>query len=66
MGKVVIASRVAAKLRERQDVRVDILNGGLGELRVDVDGQPVYQAPRYWYPRPAKILKAITAKLGKQ
>lgn len=63
MGKVAIASRVAAKLRERDDVQVDVVNGGLGELRVVLDGQNVYKSSRFWYPRPGKIIRAVTSRL---
>jgi len=64
LGKVAIAARVAAELRKLPDVEVVIAPGGLGELRVDIGGQDVYQAKRFWYPRSSKVARIIREQLA--
>jgi hypothetical protein len=54
---------VAAEL-EGPDTRVQKIRGGLGELRVMVDGQEVYKGNRLLYPRPKTVLAAVRAHLG--
>jgi hypothetical protein len=56
---------VAARLGESADVRVEMKAGGLGELRVEADGRDLYDAGRFWYPRPGTILAAVERKLGR-
>jgi hypothetical protein len=54
---------VAAEL-EGPDTRVEKIRGGLGELRVTVDGQEVYRGNRLLYPRTRTVLAAVRAQLG--
>lgn len=54
---------MAAEL-EGPDTRVEKIKGGLGELRVTVDGQDVYKGNRLLYPRPKTVLAAVRARLG--
>ena len=60
-----IASRVAAKLTELTDNTVDIVNGGFGELRVEMDGRDLYTAGRLWYPRARTVVEAVCAELAR-
>jgi hypothetical protein len=54
---------VAAEL-EGPGTRVERIRGGLGELRVTVDGQEVYRGNRLLYPRTKTVLAAVRAHLG--
>jgi hypothetical protein len=58
-----IAARVAAEL-EGPDTRVEKIRGGLGELRITVDGQEAYKGNRLLYPRTKTVLAAVRAHLG--
>ena len=58
-----IAARVAAKLKQLNDVEVETVRGGLGELRVAIDGRDVYSTGRLWYPRVGKIVKNVQSQL---
>ncbi|HYV84342.1 MAG TPA: hypothetical protein VFB49_00365 [Patescibacteria group bacterium] len=40
------------------------IRGGLGELRITVDGQEVYRGNRLLYPRTKTVLAAVRAHLG--
>jgi hypothetical protein len=63
--KRAIASRVAAKLREgSEDVQVTLKRGGLGELRVNVDGKDVYDGNRLMYTTPGRIVRAVREAEG--
>ena len=54
-----VAARVAAKLREDPNARVELKHGGFGELRVSVDGRDVYDGNRLLYSTPGRILRAV-------
>jgi len=54
---------VAAEL-EGPDTRVEKIRGGLGELRITVDGHEVYKGNRLLYPRTKTVLAAVRAHLG--
>jgi hypothetical protein len=54
---------VAAEL-EGPDTQVKKIRGGLGELRVTVDGQDVYKGNRLLYPRAKTVLAAVRDYLG--
>jgi hypothetical protein len=54
---------VAAQL-EGPDRRVERIRGGLGELRVTVDGREVYNGNRFLYPRPKTVIEAVRAHLA--
>jgi hypothetical protein len=58
-----VAARVAAEL-EGPDTSVQKIRGGLGELRITVDGQEVYRGNRLLYPRTKTVLAAVRAHLG--
>ena len=53
---------MAAQL-EGPDRRVQKIHGGLGELRVTVDGKDVYDGSRFLYPRPKTVVAAVRAHL---
>jgi hypothetical protein len=54
---------VAAQL-EGPDRSVQKIPGGLGELRVTVDGRDVYDGSRFLYPRPKTVVAAVLAHLA--
>lgn len=54
---------MAAEL-EGPDRHVEKIRGGLGELRVTVDGRDAYKGNRLLYPRPKTVLAAVRAYLG--
>jgi hypothetical protein len=56
---------VADVLRKTEGAEVEIVNGGMGELRVEVDNKPAFQSSRFWYPRPGKIIKAVKQVLAR-
>jgi len=56
---------VAAQL-EGPDRRVQKIKGGIGEFRVSVDGQDVYDGKRYLYPRPKTVLTAVKDYLARR
>ena len=56
-----IAARVAAQLADDPDVRVTRSAGGLGELRVSVDGTDVLDTK--WYPSPSSVTERVRAYL---
>ena len=58
MIKTIVAARVAAKLRKDGE-QVEMKHGGLGELRVSVDGRDVYDGNRFLYSTPGRILRAV-------
>jgi len=49
---------VAAQL-EGPDVEVKKFRGGLGELRVTVDGKDAYKSNRFLYPSPTTVVNAV-------
>jgi hypothetical protein len=54
-----IAARVAAEIKNDNNVQVGIVKGGLGELSVSIDGRKVIDTNRLWYPRPGKLVRDI-------
>jgi hypothetical protein len=58
-----IAARVAAKLKG-PDIRVQMIRGKLGELRVTVDGRDAYIGNQLSYPRPGTVLAVVHAWLA--
>jgi len=54
---------VAAQLEGLENVEVELVKGGLGELRVTVDGDDAYAAGRLWFPRAQTVVKAVKPKL---
>ena len=63
MIKSSMAARVAAGLASEKDVTVEKIKGGLGEFRVDVDGETVVDTNRLWYPSPKKVVAKVREKL---
>lgn len=59
-----MAARVAAQLSESKDVTVEKVKGGLGEFRVEVDGETVVDSNRFWYPSPKKVVARVQEKLA--
>ena len=59
-----IAARVAAELSADPTLDVHRQTGGLGELRVQVDGANVVDTNRLWYPWPASVIERVHAYLG--
>lgn len=49
---------MAAELR-RDGASVNLKRGGLGELRVTVDGRDVYDGNRFSYAMPGRIVRAV-------
>lgn len=58
-----IAARVAADLSRDSNVAVEMVKGGLGELRVDVNEQRVFTGNRLLYPTPGSVIKKVRAAL---
>jgi hypothetical protein len=50
---------VAAKLAEDASLRVTRTRGGLGELRVVVDGKEAYDSNRLWYPTASSVVAHV-------
>lgn len=50
---------MAAELRQQGEAEIDMKPGGLGELRVSVDGRDAYVGSRFWYATPGKILRIV-------
>jgi hypothetical protein len=63
MIKSLVAARVAAKLRA-EGAEVEMKGGGIGELRVTVDGRDVYDGNRLFYSTPGRILRAVREAMG--
>lgn len=59
-----IAARVAAELTADPALDVHQQTGGLGELRVQVDGADVVDTNRLWYPTPASVVARVNAYLA--
>ena len=60
-----IASRVAADLKNEDDWSVETVKGGLGELSVTVDEEKIYNSNPLWYPTPGTIIKKVRAALAR-
>ena len=60
-----MASRVAAKLKKENGVIPEMVHGGLGEFSVYIDDDKVFDANRFWYPTPSKVVKTIQALLAR-
>jgi len=58
-----IAARVAAQLEGDATLDVRKVKGGLGELRVTVDGTDVVDTNRLWYPTPTSVVERVRAHL---
>ena len=59
-----IAARVAAELATDLTLDVHRQTGGLGELRVQVDGTDVVDTNRLWYPTPTSVVARVNAWLA--
>jgi hypothetical protein len=54
---------VAAQLTADATLEVHRHRGGLGELRVEVDGTDVVDTNRLWYPTPSSVIERVRAYL---
>jgi len=50
---------VAAELRKRGTGHVEMKAGGLGEMRVSIDGRDVYVGSRVWYSKPRSVVAVV-------
>jgi hypothetical protein len=57
--KKLIASRVAAQLSNEDELAVDVVKGGLGELSVSVGDRKIFKSSPLWYPTPAAVIKRV-------
>ena len=64
--KNLIATRVAARLREEPNTVVETVRGGIGELRVTIDGHEVFKTARYRYPSPDTVIAAVRRELAEE
>lgn len=61
-----MASSVAAKLKQEENVQVEMERGGLGEFSVTVDGEKVVKTNRLLYPNPSSVVKRVRTALGQK
>lgn len=54
---------MAAQLAADETLDVRRHKGGLGELRVQVDGIDVVDSSRLWYPTPSSVIERVRAHL---
>ena len=59
-----MATRVAAELKNGTDAQVEVVRGKLGEFSVYIDDRKVVDTNRLWYPTPGKVVKKIKALLA--
>lgn len=57
---------VAAKLKQEENVQVEMERGGLGEFSVTVDGEKVVKTNRLLYPNPSSVVKRVRTVLGQK
>ena len=57
---------MAADLSKENDVEVEEVRGGLGELSVFIDGQKLIDTKRLWYPIPSKVVAQTRRFLAKR
>jgi hypothetical protein len=55
---------VAAQLSEDNQLDVHRQRGGLGELRVVIDGHDVVDSNRFFYPTPTAVVRKVQAYLA--
>lgn len=61
-----MAARVAAQLKDENDVEVETVKGGLGEFSVFIDDRKVIETSRLWYPTPSKVVSKTRALLAEK
>jgi len=54
---------VAADLKQEEDLTVDLVKGGLGELSVSLGDRKIYKSNRLWYPTPADVITKVRAAI---
>lgn len=54
---------MAAQLGRNPDYRVELVPGGIGELRVSVDGRDVARTRRWWFATPADLVARVRARM---
>ena len=60
-----MAARVAGQL-SKENLKVTIVKGGLGEFSVFIDDQKVIDTNRLWYPTPGNVVAKIRKLLAEQ
>ena len=51
-------------MKRENNVVAEMVHGGLGEFSVYIDDEKVFDANRFWYPTPSKVVKRIQALLA--
>ena len=54
---------MAADLKKEDDLTIDLVKGGLGELSVRLDDRDIYKGNPLWYPTPASVIKKVRAAI---
>lgn len=62
--KIIVARRVAARLREEWGPEVEMRRGRLGELSVEVDGRRVVDTHPFWFAWTDPIVEQVRASLS--
>lgn len=57
---------MAEKLKEGNDVKVEVVKGGLLELSIGIDGEKVIETNRLWYPLPSTLVRRTRELLDKE
>lgn len=57
---------MAEKLKEGNDVEVEVVKGGLLELSIGIDGEKVIETNRLWYPLPSTLVRRTRELLDKE
>jgi len=62
--KQVMAARVAAELKQDENVQVETVRGGLGEFSVRLDGREVVKTNPLWYPSGGNVVREVRSLLA--
>jgi len=54
---------VAADLNQEDNLTVDLVKGGLGELSVSLGNLKIYKSNPLWYPTPAQVITKVRAAI---
>lgn len=61
--KIVVARRVAARLRAEDGAEVEMRRGHLGELSIEVDGRRVVDTHPFWFAWTDPLVESVRAAL---
>lgn len=64
--KRIVATRVAALLKEEDGIEVEMRWGGLGELSVEIDGRRVVETNRFWFTYTRDVVERVRAALAQR